>query len=65
MDSLFVDNLSKTFGKHTFKFGADLKYALNLRVPSDSHRAGELTFNGTATGNVASVGSSASPGTCW
>ena len=45
----FVDNFSKTVGKHTFKFGADLRYAQNLRVPSDSHRAGELTFNGGPT----------------
>jgi len=52
----FVDNLSKTIGKHTFKFGADLRYALNLRVPSDSHRAGELTFNQGVTGDVTAAG---------
>jgi hypothetical protein len=52
----FVDNLSKTMGKHALKFGADLRYAQNLRVPSDSHRAGELTFNPGVTGNVAAVG---------
>jgi hypothetical protein len=52
----FIDNLTKTIGKHTFKFGADIRYALNLRVPSDSHRAGELTFNASQTGNVPSVG---------
>ena len=55
----FVDNLSKTVGKHNFKFGADLRYAENLRVPSDSHRAGELTFNPQITGNVASAGAAA------
>lgn len=58
----FVDNLSKTVGKHALKFGADLRYAQNLRVPSDSHRAGELTFNGGVTGNVAAVGQNPSPG---
>jgi len=58
----FVDNLSKTVGRHTFKMGADLRYALNLRVPSDSHRAGELTFNGGATGNVATAGQGVSQG---
>jgi len=58
----FVDNVSKTVGKHTFKLGADLRYALNLRVPSDSHRAGELTFNGGVTGSVASAGQGVSPG---
>ncbi|HLK65106.1 MAG TPA: carboxypeptidase regulatory-like domain-containing protein [Bryobacteraceae bacterium] len=58
----FVDNFSKTVGKHALKFGADLRYAQNLRVPSDSHRAGELTFNGGVTGNVAAVGQNPSPG---
>jgi len=51
-----IDNLTKTVGKHTFKFGADIRYALNLRVPSDSHRAGELTFGNGFTGNVPSAG---------
>jgi hypothetical protein len=58
----FIDNLSKTVGKHNFKFGADLRYAENLRVPSDSHRAGELTFDGHAVGDVAAAGEDASPG---
>ncbi len=49
----FVDNATKTFGKHSIKFGADIRFAQNLRVPSDTHRAGELTFNGGATGNIA------------
>ena len=52
----FVDNLSKTIGKHTFKMGADLRWAQNLRVPSDNHRAGELTFDGAVTGGVPAVG---------
>jgi outer membrane receptor protein involved in Fe transport len=58
----FVDNVSKTIGKHSFKAGADLRYAENLRVPSDSHRAGALTFNGGVTGGVAAVGQNQSPG---
>jgi hypothetical protein len=57
-----VDNLSKTMGKHTLKFGADIRFAQNLRVPSDSHRAGELTFSGGLTGDVAAVGQNESPG---
>ena len=52
----FVDNVTKVIGNHSFKVGADLRYALNLRVPSDSHRAGELTFSSQVTGNVPSVG---------
>ena len=54
----FVDNVTKIHGNHSFKFGVDLRYAMNLRVPSDSHRAGELYFNGNNTGTVASVGAS-------
>src|SRR6267378_3063679 len=41
----FVNNWTKIRGNHTFKFGADIRYAYNLRVPSDVHRAGELTFS--------------------
>jgi len=49
----FVNNWSMIRGNHTYKFGADIRYAMNLRVPSDSHRAGELSFNDgrTATFN--------------
>ena len=53
----FVDNLSKVYGNHSFKFGADVRYALNLRVPSDSHRAGELYFNTNMTGLGSGSGS--------
>ena len=52
----FVDNVQKTHGNHTFKFGADLRYALNLRVPSDSHRAGQVYFTDAYTGYVPSAG---------
>ncbi len=54
----FVDNVSKIHGKHSFKFGADIRYALNLRVPSDSHRAGELHFNNSMTALGNGTGSS-------
>jgi len=40
----FVNNWTNIRGNHTFKFGTDIRYATNLRVPSDSHRAGELSF---------------------
>ena len=39
-----VNNWTKITGNHQIKFGADIRYARNLRVPSDNHRAGELTF---------------------
>jgi hypothetical protein len=45
----WVGNVTHTFGDHSLKFGGDVRYALNLRVPSDSHRAGELTFDPTTT----------------
>jgi hypothetical protein len=48
----FVDNVTKVSGNHSFKLGADIRYALNLRVPSDNHRSGELNFDPLYTGNV-------------
>jgi hypothetical protein len=41
----FVSNTSYLSGNHNFKFGTDIRHARNLRVPSDSHRAGELRFD--------------------
>ncbi len=45
----WVDNVTHTFGNHSLKFGGDLRWAENLRVPSDSHRSGQLTFDPTTT----------------
>jgi hypothetical protein len=50
------DNLSKVIRNHTLKFGADLRWAWNLRVPSDTHRSGELQFENGYTGNVPTGG---------
>src|SRR5450631_1757558 len=47
-----VNNWTKIVGNHNFRLGADLRYARNLRVPSDSNRAGELTFSGSDTENT-------------
>ena len=44
-----VSNLTKMYGNHSFKFGVDVRRAYNLRVPSDAHRSGELTFATTRT----------------
>jgi hypothetical protein len=44
-----VNNWTKIMGTHSLKFGIDLRYARNLRVPSDSNRAGELTFSASDT----------------
>jgi len=40
-----VNNWSKVKGNHTIKFGADIRYATNLRVPSDTNRTGEIHFD--------------------
>ncbi|HWQ35712.1 MAG TPA: TonB-dependent receptor [Blastocatellia bacterium] len=47
----YVSNTTKFVGNHTFKFGIDVRRAYNLRVPSDTHRAGELSFNNNRTGH--------------
>jgi hypothetical protein len=56
-----VNNWTKIIGTHSIKFGADLRYGRNLRVPSDSNRAGELTFSATDTENTSDA-SLSSPG---
>ncbi|MGA9767968.1 MAG: TonB-dependent receptor [Blastocatellia bacterium] len=58
----FVGNLLKSWGNHTFKFGIDVRRAFNLRVPSDNHRSGELSFSQNRTGQVAANGTLVSEG---
>lgn len=45
----FVNNWTKIIGNHQIKFGADIRYAENLRVPSDANRTGELNFDSDGT----------------
>jgi outer membrane receptor protein involved in Fe transport len=45
----FVNNWTNLNGNHTFKFGADIRRAANLRIPSDRHRSGELQFDAART----------------
>ena len=52
----FVNNWTKIQGNHTFKFGADIRFAKNLRVPSDRHRSGELNFDAARTQGPAGGG---------
>ncbi len=47
-----VNNWTMLRGNHTIKVGADLRFARNLRVPSDSHRAGQLFFRDAGTAFV-------------
>jgi Carboxypeptidase regulatory-like domain/TonB dependent receptor len=50
----WVGNMTKIKGNHQFKFGADVRFAQNLRVPSDSNRTGVYAFSsaGTASNGV-------------
>lgn len=52
----FVNNWTRSQGNHQIKFGADIRYALNLRVPSDANRTGQLHFNAGGTSNAGSGG---------
>lgn len=49
----FVSNTTRFAGNHSIKFGVDIRRAYNLRVPSDTHRSGELTFaSGRTAGQI-------------
>jgi carboxypeptidase family protein/TonB-dependent receptor-like protein len=52
----FVNNWTKVKGNHQIKFGADMRYAMNLRIPSDSNRTGQLNFNHNVTANAGNGG---------
>jgi hypothetical protein len=51
-----VTNWTKVLGNHSVKFGVDLRYARNLRVPSDNNRTGLLTFGAGPTSNGSAGG---------
>jgi len=51
-----VNNWTRSQGNHTIKFGADIRYAMNLRVPSDQSRSGLLTFDTGDTSNAGTGG---------
>jgi hypothetical protein len=53
-----VNNWTKERGNHSIKFGADIRYVMQLRIPSDQSRSGDLTFASAYT----SSGSAAIPG---
>lgn len=52
----FVNNWTIVHGNHQFKFGGDIRYAMNLRLPSDNNRTGEYSFNHQVTSNGGSGG---------
>src|SRR5262249_31084547 len=52
----WVNNWTKLRGNHQIKFGADIRYAMNLRVPSDNNRTGEYNFSPQGTSNKGNGG---------
>ncbi|MGH9430653.1 MAG: TonB-dependent receptor domain-containing protein [Terriglobia bacterium] len=48
----WVTNWTKEHGNHAIKWGVDVRRDQQQRVPSDSHRSGEITFNDALTGNA-------------
>ena len=52
----FVNNWTKMLGNHQFKFGADIRHATNLRVPSDQNRTGVINFNHQGTSDNSTGG---------
>jgi hypothetical protein len=52
----WVNNWTRVQGNHTIKFGADIRYAMNLRLPSDQNRAGILAFDAGGTSNAGANG---------
>ena len=52
----FVNNWTRIIGNHAVKVGADLRYARNLRVPSDNDRTGINNFGTGPTSNGTSGG---------
>ena len=52
----FVNNWTKISGNHSMKVGVDLRFAHNLRIPSDNNRTGQLSFNHLETSSGGSTG---------
>jgi hypothetical protein len=50
-------NWTKLHKNHTFKWGADIRRRVNLRLPSDQHRAGVYDFSSNVTANGGVSGS--------
>ena len=47
-----VNNWTKLSGNHTIKWGVDIRRAQQKRIDSSTHRAGEITFTDSTTGNA-------------
>jgi len=51
-----VNNWTRILGNHSVKVGVDLRYGRNLRVPSDTDRAGQMNFDPGPTSNNGTLG---------
>jgi hypothetical protein len=52
-----ANNWTKVWGKHTIKFGGDIRYAMDIRNASDNNRTGVLNFNNGSTAGPNGAGS--------
>lgn len=52
----WVANFTKIRGNHQYKFGGDIRFAENLRIPSDADRAGDMHFRNGPTSLAGSGG---------
>jgi hypothetical protein len=48
----WVNNWTKLSGNHAFRWGVDVRRAQQQRIPSDSHRSGEIYFSDSLTGSA-------------
>jgi hypothetical protein len=48
----WITNWTKLHGNHTIKWGAEFPRDQQQRIPSDTHRSGEITFTDAVTGNL-------------
>ncbi|PYV40175.1 MAG: hypothetical protein DMG09_07390 [Acidobacteria bacterium] len=57
----FANNWTKIQGNHNLKWGADVRRAQNIRIPSDRRRNGQFTFDPSLTGSAGVTGSGLGP----
>jgi hypothetical protein len=57
----FVNDWVKVMGKHTIKWGGDLRFARDFTLDSSPHRSGLITSKGSLTGYTPTKGSQLPP----
>ncbi len=63
----FVNNWTKILGNHSLKVGVDLRFANNLRVPSDNDRSGlfNMSSNQTSSSGIGALPKEGTGGQAW